>query len=714
MRFRSTFTPVVLALAFFIWAGPASAYIETMTVSELQPGMRGVGRTVIKGTDIVEFDCEIIDVFTDMGYNGGPLIFLRISGPVIDETGGIAGGFSGSPVFIDGKLIGALSWGAYYTKGDVVGATPINEMMKAFTYPEEEAPRISREPVCLDNPINVAGREYDSILLADSGDDCRALDDLYGGSALIMTPCRTPLIVSGLSQRGFERLKEFADERLPCFDLVQGPGGGSTEGVPILLGPTVLEPGASIGAQLASGDLDITAVGTLTWIDEDGRFLAFGHPFLMDGKTDLPFLTTKIVYTMPSLDRSYKLGEPIEVVGTITQDRSTCIAGQLRQIPRMVNFHLEVVDRDLDRTRRFNYSIVDKQDWLPFLGYLVPMEGLMYGNDRMGPATCKIGFSIRGEGLAEPVERENLMYAAYGPSEALGEFFEALNMLTSGNSYRDVRITDVEIRVETTSARQTVDIIRARFQNPPNMGPGAIGYTGPQTMEDKAAKDQMVTEQAQLLSTQNGGAQPLPLEGMIPMDYMGMMNQGTTGVMPPQLVGYRPGDTIELLVTLRPWRQDPVEQVVELTIPDDFPVGQTSVEIMGGTSSYYMGGYYMAPMMGDSYFYGTPYLPPEDLDQVIEEFVNRDTGNTLVARILRIMPTEDPYYYLQDEYEPPEDIETSVKMGDIVYGYYTLPVEIISETGETAATEPPMPEDYTGFPGPTEESGSEGGNPYRN
>jgi hypothetical protein len=132
---------------FFTILIPAYAEIETMTVSELSPGMRGVGRTVIKGTEISEFNVEIIDVFAKMGWNGGPLILCRLSGPVVEATGGIAGGFSGSPVFIDGKLIGALSAGWAYTDGMVAAATPINEMLKAWL--QGLGPRVDLDHVSL-------------------------------------------------------------------------------------------------------------------------------------------------------------------------------------------------------------------------------------------------------------------------------------------------------------------------------------------------------------------------------------------------------------------------------------------------------------------------------------------------------------------------------------------------------------------------------------
>ena len=717
MRYRLLFTLSLALLAALAYALPAGAQIQTMTVSEVQPGMRGIGKTVIQGTTIEEFDVEIIGVFTNLGYDGGPLIFMKISGDVVEASGGVAGGYSGSPIFIDGKLIGAISWGPYFTEGDVVGATPIDNMLRAFTYPEGEPERISMEPTCLDEPVETAGRIFDSVLLADNRIQAEILDRQLGGDTLVLTPCRTPLIVSGLSQAGFERLQEFAAERLPNMDIVQGPGGGSTGGVPILLGPTVLEPGTSVGAQLASGDLDLTAVGTLTWVSDDGRFLAFGHPFLADGVTNIPFVTTRIVYTMAALDRSYKMGEPLDIVGTCTQDRLTAIGGMLREVPEMVDFNLTVIDHDVGRTRRFNYSVINKEDWLPFLGWIMPMEGVVYAADRAGGGTCRVSFTIRGEGLAHPIERENLVYASYGLYESLNELFEALNMVTAGNQYREVKVTGVDIEIEMTSAHQTMQILRARFNNAPNMGPGAIGYAGPESMNDKEAKDDSIADPTDMMFPSPEDLQQIPMEEWEAyMSQMAAEQPYETATPPTGLVRYNPGDTIELLVTLRPFREEPVEKTIELEIPDDFPPGQTTVEIYGGSSwGYYPSAYYY--YAGEAYGgYYTPmyYGEPTDLDEVIDEFMKRDTANSIVVRIIRMgAETQDPYYYLQDDYEPAPETRAAVTMEDVIYGYYSLPVEIAGPGGPEMPEALPGAEEMAETQPEADGNAGGGGNPYR-
>lgn len=723
---------ITAIIAGILWCMPVYAEIPTMTVSEIQPGMTGIGRTVISGTEIQEFNVEVIDVFATMGYDHGPLILIRVSGSVIDASGGVAGGYSGSPVYINGRLIGAISWGPYFTDGTVTGVTPIDEMLKVFTYGDQEEERIASQPSCLENPITIGDRVYDSVLLADNRIQASQMATSYDSSTLIMTPCQTPLVVSGFSNEGFEKLREYAEERLPYFQLVQGPGGGGGDGVPILLGPTTLEPGASVGAQLATGDIDLTAVGTLTWINDDGQFLAFGHPFLADGDTNMPFVTTRVVYTMPALDRSYKLGEPIDIVGTVNQDRMTAIGGQLREIPEMVHFNLEVIDRDTDHTSRYDFSVVNKEQWLPYFGWLVPIEGLGFATDRVGTGTCKVSFTVRGEGLSEPIERENLLYASYDvASESLMEFTEVLNMLTSSNVYREVKITNVDITVEVTSERQTLDIVRARYLDAPNMGPGAVGYRGPEDagMDMMGNYSCMPIENAPEQETENYEAeeplQDIPIDETMMLEAEMSLMEACPVTPTTTLVGYHSGDTVRLQITLRPFREDTIEETVELKLPDDLEPGQTMIEIMGGSSSYYYYGGYMDPSMmgmgmGMSYYYPGTTEGPQTLDEVIDQFESRDTYNTIVVRLIPVASyCADPYYYLQDNYKAPGEIKSTYTVDDVVFGYFTLPIEILADETEVASEEMAEPteeivyDDSTIYEEPVEdESGSR--NPHRN
>jgi len=150
----------------------------------------------------------------------------------------------------------------------------------------------------------------------------------------VMVETKTPLVVGGLSDKYFPLIKDELERRMPYAEVIQGPGSGR---IPTNLSGAKLEPGSAIGVQLVSGDIDLTAIGTLTYIDEQGRFLAFGHPFMMAGYIEMPLTTARIIKTVPSIQRSFKMGEAIEMVGRIEQDRNTCVAGHLGLEPDMLD-----------------------------------------------------------------------------------------------------------------------------------------------------------------------------------------------------------------------------------------------------------------------------------------------------------------------------------------------------------------------------------------
>jgi hypothetical protein len=195
---------------------------------------------------------------------------------------------------------------------------------------------------------------------------------------------------------------------------------------------------------------------------------------------------------------------------------------------------------------------------------------------------------------------------------------------------------------------------------------------------------------------------------------MDMMNMYGATPAPTKLVGYYPGDKIEVLVTLRPYREDSVERMVELTIPDDFTVGQTMIEVFGGTASYYggmvtmdasmQGGGYTAPVMGS----------PETLDEAINLFESRSPNNSITVRLIQTTP-QDPYFYLQDNYKPPKEISSVITTDEVVYGYFSLPIEILSKDQANTTVEGSAQEAPGGETTPVqEETGrSRSRNPHR-
>ena len=282
---------------------------DLLPLDQVRPGTIGVGRTVLAGNDIQEFEVEILGVLENVA-PGQSLILARLSGASLDKTGVIAG-MSGSPVFLDGKLAGAVAYSFPFSTEAIAGIRPIGEMIGALgELVEGEA---EQEAAALP-PAGVRGG-LAPMLLADGAVGERFVPrefasgeelDLLPPSPLLMAsdqrmrPIATPVALAGFSERTFEvfgpRLRELG------LRPMQGVGGRS----PADLKPTGLKPGSMINVALIEGDMELSAAGTVTHVDCD-RIYAFGHRFLSSGPTEMPFLASSVIAVVPNLNNSFKI-----------------------------------------------------------------------------------------------------------------------------------------------------------------------------------------------------------------------------------------------------------------------------------------------------------------------------------------------------------------------------------------------------------------------
>jgi hypothetical protein len=675
---HKTKTLILSILLVIFWVNIAQAKVETMTVSQLEPGMKGVGRTVILGTTVEEFNVEIIGVLKKGGFNGGPMILIRCTGEVIDKTGGVAGGFSGSPVYINGKLIGALSSAWYFADHQIAGVTPIDEMLKNFRYTDEAEGEV--KIARLDKPIEINNRSFNEVAIGMSNDETRELQKKLGDDALVLTACKTPLFVNGLNPQLVEYVKKTLEPQLPFFEIMSGPGNGmSGEGfgsIPVWEGPVQVEPGSAIGMQLVTGDIDLTAVGTLTYIDPDDpekKFLAFGHPFLQRGHLEAPITSAKIVFTLPALDRSFKMGEALEIIGASNQDRSVAVSGYLGKKPDLIDINLKVVDLDQDRTKIYKFGIIPVEEYVPLLAMMPIAQGMNQVIDRSGQATAKMNFTIKGEGLAEPVKRENVYFSTAGGTSVLMEPMEMLSLLTTSNIFREVKITAIDIDVELTENRQTLDIVEIKYDEAPKAvteNPPAGGESSP-----NAQKTQELQE---LLSSLQ--EVPPSKDEKAQTNVVTMVSVKAT----EEMKTFKPGDTIRLKVSLKPFREEIYDDYFEIKIPDDINSGMTQVEVRGG------GGYgnrfmqaqsMLAIPIGFTQIPISPGMmqekPPRTLDEVIDEFLKRDHNNELIVELMR-PPETDPNKLKEQllNNEKQEPIKVVRSTDKVILGAFQLQLEI--------------------------------------
>ncbi len=341
-----------------------------LPLASLHRGQTGEGRTVLQGTTIESFSFEILDVLETDGFAGN-LILIHCSGPVIERSGGIAAGMSGSPLFVDGKLIGAVAF-----------TTPLPT-------PVTVTPRRSR--ICSGlrlrhQPVRTVRRGL--------------LEEL---------PAGTPIMVGGLRGRAFELLRERlakAGQR-----TVQQPDGPTVPANPDppAAGAELVE-GSAIGASLSTGDIVLTALGTVTWRDGE-RLLAFGHPFLQRGPTSL-FLHPAYIYgVVPSMELPFK-GAALRAAARVVRAGPLQRAGRLLGRPAQ-SFGLKVVATI--RCCSANGSerpAGPGQTLAPTLVAVAVMQGMSEVSDRAGGGTAELEWTIAGQGLAQPLTRRDMVYSA--------------------------------------------------------------------------------------------------------------------------------------------------------------------------------------------------------------------------------------------------------------------------------------------------------------
>jgi hypothetical protein len=396
---------------------PASTAL--MPIDEVKPGMIGVGRTVFEGTKLEDFKVEILGVLKNVQAPQRNLILARLEGGPLAETGVIAG-MSGSPVYIDGRLVGAVSYSiGSFPKEPIAGITPIGEMIEATA---DKTPRRATTEARLDLPITpehlsaALRATYQRVAqFADRPADVQAIGLPSASGAEIgalLRPIATPLIMSGMDRTTTDLLSSMF--RDAGFTPVLS--GGSAGDAPKDTEP--LRPGDPVGVSLLGGDGDMGATGTITHIDGD-KLYAFGHPFFNFGPTAFPMTRAYVYATLPSLLSSFKIATLGDIVGTVQQDRGTAIAGTLGKGPAMIPISITLAS-DHSGTRTFHYTAVNDQLFTPLLTYVALFNTLGNYERQFGPVT----FTVKGKAVFD--RHQDLTYE---------DIFTGDNTIPSASAY---------------------------------------------------------------------------------------------------------------------------------------------------------------------------------------------------------------------------------------------------------------------------------------
>jgi hypothetical protein len=411
--FLATVAFATLALARL----PASTAL--MPIDEVKPGMIGVGRTVFEGTKLEEFKVEILGVLKNVQAPQRNLILARLEGGPLAETGVIAG-MSGSPVYIDGRLVGAVSYSiGSFPKEPIAGITPIGEMIEATA---DKTPHRASTQARLDLPITpehltaALRATYQRVAqFADRPADVQAIGLPSASGAEIgalLRPIATPLVMAGMDAGTTDLLSSMF--RDAGFTPVLA--GGSAGAAPKDTSP--LRPGDPVGVSLLGGDGDMGATGTITHIDGD-KLYAFGHPFFNFGPTAFPMTRAYVYATLPSLMSSFKIATLGDVVGTVQQDRGTAIAGTLGKGPAMIPISITLAS-DHSETRTFHYTAVNDQLFTPLLTYVALFNTLGNYERQFGPVT----FTVKGTAVFD--RHQDLTYE---------DIFTGDNTIPSASAY---------------------------------------------------------------------------------------------------------------------------------------------------------------------------------------------------------------------------------------------------------------------------------------
>ena len=398
-------------------AAQTSQNFPTISVDHIHAGMRGVAYTVFQGIKPESMEVEVLGVLRNVNGPKGDVILVRLHGEKVEYTGVVAG-MSGSPVYVEGKLAGALAFRiGEFSKEPIAGVTPIADMLEINALDRSPAEEAAARPSVNGVGGNIAGKT------ASPGDGPSQLgSEGTQGFANYLKPIETPLVFNGFSEDAVHR---FASQ-FASAGIVPVMGAGSVSDA---RQPEPLEPGSAVSAVLVRGDMDIEATCTVTYIDPQ-HLLACGHPLLQFGAVDLPMNKAQVLATLPSPLNAFKIVNTTEAAGAFVQDRHTGIMGVFNKQPQMIPVTLTI--NGGAATKEFHYEVLNNARLSP-VAIMATVFNALHGVNEYGEEiTYRVNGSINVKGFPE-VLLHNMFSPADGGQPAamqaalsLGERFSRI------------------------------------------------------------------------------------------------------------------------------------------------------------------------------------------------------------------------------------------------------------------------------------------------
>ncbi len=401
------FKSIAFLFALLLFSSQIVIALETMDTDEITPGMKGYGRTVFSGNQIETFDVEILGVLKNWEARND-MILIKMTGGPLEKTGIIAG-MSGSPVYVDNKLIGAVSHGWSFAKDAIAGVTPIRAMLdvlKIDSKIRENAyagnnstwsTSLSTQDSDVVARLKSHGLIHESVLSKNTNSQ--------KPFTLNLVPIQTPLVVSGFDYRSLNRVSPLFS-KLGRFSF-QGNRGSNN--MPADLNE--FQPGSSIAVEIIRGDLSASAIGTVTYRDGN-NILAFGHPVIQIGSTDLPMAMAQVHTILASQSGSVKMASPGEIIGRVTQDRRSAVAGRIGEYTQMIPCQTEIRG---SLNVKYNFEIVHDKILTPILLQMAIQSALLATEKSIGEKSVNLKLDIGIAGRKESIKIEN-RYFDSGPS----------------------------------------------------------------------------------------------------------------------------------------------------------------------------------------------------------------------------------------------------------------------------------------------------------
>lgn len=421
-------------------------------VDDVRVGMKGRGRTVMKGTKIELFDAEVLGVLKNTS-PGRDLVLCRLSGLNLDKTGVIAG-MSGSPVYIDGKLLGAVAYAWAFGKEPIAGVTPFSQM-HSFVESYERRDLVEQNKptrVGLHKPLTVDGLKFETVTVSHDFEQPTptAADGLW------LTPLRTPLAGTGFTEHSLKLLRG----AFPGGGMLPMQAGGASAKVADEEKDTKLEPGGPLAVSLVRGDFDLSGIGTVTHI-EGNRVYGWGHPFFGLGTCEFPLMTGYIHTIYPRQNISFKMGSPLRQVGVINADVSTGIAGWLERQADMLPVRMTVLRDSGSERRQFNVEIVRQRSMLAPLVFTVLTNSVDMEGELPEEMTAEVEAKIEFEDRATVVLKDTYSGSTYSGGRAPQALFAPISgvvSLLTFNAYKPVRIKRIDCEARVIPGRISADI----------------------------------------------------------------------------------------------------------------------------------------------------------------------------------------------------------------------------------------------------------------